>query len=179
MYLFSIIIRERKHKATSEIRLPCFVELESRHGSRQPQNSYLATQFLPRACPVLKFLLCCPPGVAPARTTCRCRTGAGSRLSPVGAVLRDSGPYGLGQWKAESLEGALDRPAIGHLLAPGGARRPYPRHHQNLRGAALGHARDVLPKATCGSPGSSRARTRPCVARGSWRRCDGRMSGKW
>ena len=99
------------------------------------------------ACLVLRFLPRCPSGISPGAPYERLADSErelSHALVPVGAVLRDARPHGLGQRNTESLEVAPERPAVGHLLAPDVARRPYSRQHGPLRGAALEHARDVL-----------------------------------
>ena len=58
------------------------------------------------ACLVLKFLLRCPPGVSPGAPYERLadgERGLGHALAPVGAVLRDARPGGLGQRNVEAL----------------------------------------------------------------------------
>ena len=46
-------------------------------------------------------------------------------------------------FKANVLEVALERPAVGHLLAAGDPRLRYPRQHEPFGRTALGHARNV------------------------------------
>ena len=62
-----------------------------------------------------------------------------------GAVQRDARPLVVGQWEAEALVVALERPASGHLLASGDTRGPCPRQHQPLREAALLDMRATCP----------------------------------
>ena len=92
------------------------------------------------------------PGVAPGRPYVRLANVEwpfGHKLAPPRAVLREGGPFGEGERGAvcaclsKVLEVALERPAVGHLLAAGDSGLWHPRQHEPFRRAVLGHARDV------------------------------------
>ena len=62
---------------------------------------------------------------------------------PPGAVLRQVCPLGEHRRKAEVLQVALKRPAVGHLLAAGDAGLSDPGEHEALGEVVLVHPRQV------------------------------------
>ena len=60
-----------------------------------------------------------------------------------GGRLRQVCLLGEHRRKAEVVQLALKRPAVGHLLAAGDAGLSDPREHEALEEAVLGHARQV------------------------------------
>ena len=92
------------------------------------------------------FVLRSHPGVAPWLPHEGLANGEGGRsheLVPPGAVLRQVCPLGKHRREVEVVEVALERPAVGHLLAAGDSRLRHPRQHEPFRRTILGHARDV------------------------------------
>ena len=86
------------------------------------------------------------PGVAPWLPHEGFANGEGGRgyeLVPHGAVLRQVCPLGEHRRKAEVVQVALKRTAVGHLLAAGDAGLSDPGEHEALGEAVLGHARHV------------------------------------
>jgi len=84
------------------------------------------------------------PGVAPWLPHEGFANGEGGRgYEPPGAILRQVCPLGEHRRKAEVVQVALKRPAVGHLLAVGDAGPSDPGEHEALGEAVLGHARHV------------------------------------
>jgi len=71
------------------------------------------------------------------------REDRGHEFVPPGAVLRQAYPLDELRRKVEVVQVALNRPAVGHLLAAGDAMLSDPGEHEALGEAVLGHARHV------------------------------------
>ena len=108
----------------------------------------------------------CPrshPGVAPwlpHEGFANGEGGSGYELVPPGAVLPQVCPLGEHRRKAEVVQVALKRPAVGHLLVAGGAGLSDPGEHEALGEAVLDWAcaPRALPRAACDSRGGARAK---------------------